>query len=325
MDLFALGTPVIDLFARVDEASVRKLGIEKGATTFFDEGGLARIERSLGKKITYRYPGDNARNVCEGFAALGGFCGFQGAVGDDEEGAYFAAHLQQSGISAFLQEKKGRTGRILCLVTPDAERTFCADLGVSEEADRWEKLAVSESKMFYVASITLCRKGKVASLAMRYLEACKKMGKRIALSLENPPQVEANRKMLLSVAKNYADVLFLNESEAEALLGESFGKKLLSLKPHIPVYLKKGRLGSALFLGGKTHAVPPMDAKVVDTTGAGDAYAAGALYGLSRGYSALGSGRIGCMLATAVVKKRGAGIPLAHTRIRMATLHKKAP
>ena len=97
MDLFAIGTPVIDLFARVSGKELSALHVTKGATNFFSAKELAAIERKLGKKIAYRYPGDNARNVCEGFAALGGFCGFAGAVGDDRQGAAFAANLSECG------------------------------------------------------------------------------------------------------------------------------------------------------------------------------------------------------------------------------------
>lgn len=317
MDLFTLGTPVIDLFAKVGGKTIRELPITKGATNYFGPQELAKIERLLSKKISYRYPGDNARNVCEGFASLGGFAGFQGAVGDDDDAALFESNLSQCGIAPFLQEKKGRTGKIIALVTPDRQRTFCADLGVSWECDRFEKYAVSESKMLYVSSITLSQDHKVARLAERYLEAFRKMGRRVAISLENPPLVASHKKRLSGLVKKYADVLFMNEDEAEAFLGASYEKKLLSLKPKIPVYLKLGKKGSKLFMNGKSHKILPINGRVVDTTGAGDAYAAGTLYGLSRGYSPMGSGRLGCMLATKVISKFGAGIPLAHTRIRI--------
>lgn len=317
MDLFALGTPVIDLFARVDWKTVAAFGITKGATSFFSAKRLSAAERMLGKRIAHRYAGDNARNVCEGFAALGGFAGYQGAVGRDAAGAQFAANLRQCGIADFLQVKKGATGRIIALVTPDGQRTFCADLGVSTQCKRMEGLALENSRMFFVASITLAGKFRVASLAMDYLEACRKVKKAVAISLESPPMVAKNRKLLLAVVKKYADVLFVNEQEAEALLGRGAGRKLLALKPGIPVYLKMGRRGSALFLRKKRHPIRAIAARAVDTTGAGDAYAAGVLYGLSRKYSPLSSAKIGTLLAAKVVQKVGAGIPLAHTRIRI--------
>ena len=133
MDLFAIGTPVIDLFAQVGEKELAALGATKGATNFYSASELAKMERGLSKKITYRYPGDNARNVCEGFAALGGFCGYAGTVGDDRAGFEFAANLSECGIGSFLAEKRGATGKILALVTPDRQRTFCAHMGVATE------------------------------------------------------------------------------------------------------------------------------------------------------------------------------------------------
>jgi sugar/nucleoside kinase (ribokinase family) len=315
MDLLAIGTPVIDLFAKVEGREVAALGLQKGATNFFPAKKLAAIERKLGRKITHRYPGDNARNVCEGFAALGGFCGYAGAVGNDGAGAQFAENLSECGIASFLKERRGATGMILALVTPEGQRTFCADLGVSTKYSQADRIAMKNARMLYVASITLCGDHGAARACRNAIEAFAKQGKRIALALENPPMVAKNRKLLLSLAKQHASVLFLNEDEAEALLGRGAEKKLLRLKPRISIYLKKGRHGSLLLLHGRVHKISAMKARVIDTTGAGDAYAAGALYGLARGYTPLSSAKLGCYLATKVVQKFGAGVPLRHTRI----------
>jgi sugar/nucleoside kinase (ribokinase family) len=200
-------------------------------------------------------------------------------------------------------------------VTPDGQRTFCADLGASTRCAKFEAIAASEARILYVSSITLIGESSAARLAARYMEAFRKAKKRVALSIENPPMVAHHRDFLLSMVKKYADVLFLNEDEAEALLGAGAEWKLLLLKPKIPIYLKKGATGSALFLSCRKYPVEPLKAKVKDTTGAGDAYAAGALYGICRGYSFLSSGKIGTYLATKVVEKFGAGIPLRHIRM----------
>ncbi len=315
MELFALGTPAIDLFARVSQKKLAELKVQKGATSYVSALQLAKMERSLSKNIAYRYPGDNARNVCEGFAALGGFCGYCGATGRDRAAAEFASNLAKCGVAAFLQQKKGKTGKILALVTPDGQRTFCADLGVSGECTLLEKLAFGSARMLFLTSITLGVPCATAKLAEKYLQLAKKEHKRVAISLESPPMVEKNRARLLLIAKKYADILFMNEEEAAALLGRNAEAKLAAFKPAALVFLKMGRKGSALFHRGKKTGIPALSAKVLDTTGAGDAYAAGVLYGLSRGYSPVSSGKIGGMLATEVVKKFGAGVPHASTRI----------
>jgi sugar/nucleoside kinase (ribokinase family) len=319
MDLFAIGTPVIDLFARVSEKELSGLEVAKGATNFFSASELAKIERRLSKKITYRYPGDNARNVCEGFAALGGFCGFAGTVGDDKAGAQFAANLQECGIGNFLQEKRGATGKILALVTPDKQRTFCADLGVSTEYGAAEGIAMKNARMLYVSSITLCGDHAASHACREAMEEFRKAGKKIAIALESPPMVEKNRANLLFLSKRYASALFLNEDEAVALFGANSGeeaeRKLSALLPGVPVYLKRGGRGSTLFQHNRAHKIGAIKAKVLDTTGAGDAYCAGTLYGLARGYTPYSSAKIGCYLATKVVAKMGAGIPLRHARM----------
>ena len=316
MDLFAIGTPVIDMFAKLDGKTVAKMGLKKCASNYFDAREIARMEKMLSKKIFYRYAGDNARNVCEGFSALGGFCGFQGTVGDDSAGAYFASNLEECGIGNFLLEKKGGTGKLIALITPDKERTFCVDLGVSTSCGAEEKVALENARMFYVASITLNGNTPIAKLAVKYMAAFKKMKRPVAISLESPPMVQKNRKLLLSIVEKYADVLFMNEGEAEALVGANAEKKLLRLKQKIPIYLKKGKHGSLLFHNGVAQHIPAMKAKILDTTGAGDAYAAGVLYGLSRKYTPLSSAKIGCYIATKVAGKFGAGVPFAHTRMK---------
>ena len=317
MDLFAIGTPVIDLFARVGEKELSALKVTKGATNFFSADELAMVERKISKKIAYRYPGDNARNVCEGFAALGGFCGFAGTVGDDKAGAAFAANLQDCGIGNFLQEKRGTTGKILALVTPDKQRTFCAEMGVSTAYDEVDIIAAKNARMLYVSSITLCGDHPASRACRAQMEEFRKAGKKIAIALESPPMVEKNRAQLLFIAKRYAGALFLNEDEAYALLGAGadLEKKLAALMPNAPVFLKRGKNGSTIYLHNRAHKIGAIKAKVLDTTGAGDAYCAGTLYGIARGYTPLSSAKIGCYLATKVVAKFGAGIPLRHTRM----------
>ncbi len=317
MDLFALGTPVVDVFAKADDKLLKSLGAKKGATAYFSAKRVEQIEKKLKKRLIYRYAGDNARNVCEGFAALGGFCGFQGAVGDDEDASYFAANLQECSISGFLQRKKGSTGKIIALITPDRERTFIADLGVSTKCTRKLGVAAKKSRMFFVGSTTLSGKRDVARLAIEYMEIFKKGKKKVAISLENPPMVAKDRKMLLSIVKKYADVLFLNEDEAKAFLGKNYEKKLLNLKPKIPIFLKKGKSGSQVMLRGRKFSVSALKTNAADTTGAGDAYAAGTLYAMSRGYSVLSCAKMGSYLASKVVQKIGAGVPMRHTRMKV--------
>lgn len=323
MDLFALGTPVVDVFVKADNKLLAKLNARKGASNFFSSKEIAQIEKSLVKKIFYKYVGDNARNVCEGFSALGGFCGFQGRIGEDTAGAYFASNLNECGIANFLEEKKGSTGKIVVLLTPDKQRTFCVNLGVSETCSKPDKIAMKNARMFYTTSITLIGNTPVAKLALVYMENCKKIKRPIAIALESPPMVAKNKKFLLSVIKKYANVLFLNEDEAEALLGKKSEETLRRLKPKIPVYLKKGKHGSLLFYEKQKHVISALKAKILDTTGAGDAYAAGVLYGLSRKYTALSSAKIGCYLATKVAEKFGAGVPFSHIRMKMGKKAKR--
>ena len=313
MDLLALGTPVIDLTARATDARLARLSLKKGSTNFVTARRLSAIERSIGKEIIHRYPGDNARNVCEGFASLGGSCGFLGAVGRDKEGEQFCKNLKEKGIANLTVKAKGKTGKIIVLITPDGERTFCADLGVSTGFGRFDRNAISAARMFFAPSITLAEKGEVGKLAMNYLRAFKKSGKKIALSLESPLMVAKKRRFLLSALEKYADFIFMNEEEARALLGAGAEGKLARLKPSALVFLKRGRRGSSVFAKSGRRDAPAIRARAIDSTGAGDAYVAGALYGISRGYSARMGTKFGSLLGAKVVGKIGAGIPPLRT------------
>ncbi|MCX8174952.1 MAG: adenosine kinase [Candidatus Micrarchaeota archaeon] len=316
MDLFALGTPVIDRFAKASDADLERLGLKKGATNHFGLPRLRRIEAFVKRRLLREYPGDNARNVCEGFAALGGSCCFQGAVGKDRDGRRFEKNLADCGITPLLHKVSGRTGRIVVLITEDSQRTFCAYLGAGKKCGFFDKRHFGAARMLFLSSITLCLPCPTAALAKRYLSEAKRSGKRVAISLESYPLVARRRRMLLEILERYADVLFLNQQEACALLGRGFEKALPQLKPSAIICLKKGRLGSELFYKGKKWKIRAIAAKAADTTGAGDAYAAGVLCGLSRGYPPLRSARLGSMLAGMVVQRVGAGLPSLHAERR---------
>jgi sugar/nucleoside kinase (ribokinase family) len=317
MALYAIGTPVVDYFAKVDAGFLRENRLVLGATNLMPRRKVDKIAKKLGKKIFLVAAGDNARNVCEGFCFLGSSASYEGVIGNDAEGKMFARNLLEKGITPLLQKKKGNSGKIIALITPDGQRTFAVNLGETLGLVKFDRKALLQASAFYVASITLFGKSALAKTAKEAFLYAKKQGVLTALSLESPPMVKKERKKLLLLAK-YADVLFLNEDELEALIGKKGvegEEKIALLLPNAKIFLKKGEAGSLVICGKSRFIVPKYAAKAKDTTGAGDAYAAGALYGLCHGYSCEQAARLGSHLAASVVGQFGAGVPKGAKRL----------
>ncbi len=311
--LLAMGTPVLDRFAEVEGAWLEARGLSMGSTNFVSRDKLEEMENELGEKVFFAHAGDNARNLCDTFARLerasgkknSGFSvAYAGSIAQDEAGKAILDSLHQSGARSLLHTLPGRTGEILCLITPDRQRTFSAELGVGESFGPDAKLPASE--MFFLTSITALCGGSVAPAARRQITRCQKDGTPLAISLESPKMLSARRAEAIALAKQ-ADILFLNTDEMEALgLDEPQAGKLSPL-----VLVKKGAKGSTIYENGKKLADVPAAkaASVVDTTGAGDTFAGGVLWALLRGQTPLQAAAAGSRAAAASVAHFGGGLP----------------
>jgi len=316
LELFALGTPVMDGFAQVeaDFLAARKLAL--GSSNFMNGVQLAVLEKALGPKVRSWEPGDNARNLCESYVRLQKLAKktasapaefgamYAGTLGSDEVGTRFLNSLRAHSIQPKIQFVNGASGRILALVTPEGQRTFAVALGVSEQYAAPAQLP--EAKCFFLTSITLLTPAPISRAARAMIEQMRKSHSRIAIALESPAMLAGKKEDALSIAKK-ADVLFLNEEEMA-----SIGMDETTLPALAPlVYLKRGKKGSTVFKDGQKLAdVPCKKAeRVVDTTGAGDNFAAGVLWGLEHGKTPIEAARIGAQLGAAVVAKFGASLP----------------
>lgn len=305
-DVVAVGTPVIDLFAHVDEEFLKKHDLAKNSTNFMPPEKLVGIEKELGQAIFQRYPGDNARNICETVARLGGTSAYAGRTADDAEGRMVEQSLVSHGVSSHLDFKGLRTGKIICMITSDAERTFAADLADTEDFVFDKLFGFEGSKFVYASTITLLSKNPIGLGAHRLFMRARARKMKTALSLESPNMIHSNRAEVKELMRE-ADLIFMNEGEREAL-GVSY--RFLS---HLgsTVFLKNGRHGSMVYEHGKKpfHAPAVRVKKVVDTTGAGDAYCAGVLYGLAHGMPIAAAAAIGAKAGAATVSLFGSSLP----------------
>ncbi|MEM3401784.1 MAG: adenosine kinase [Candidatus Hadarchaeales archaeon] len=302
-DVLGIGTALLDHFVKVNDAFLVEHGLIKGATNFLPWKRFDEIYEKLEGEIFLTLPGDNARNVCEGIAYLGDTPCYLGCVGRDREGDFLLRELKVQGIRSIVERKAGRTGRIIVAVTPDGERTFLVNLGVGVNCTRLPEREICHSKFLYLTSITLAARGMIKRIAKEAISVAERKGTRVALSLESPPTVARNRQTLIKLL-NSVDVLFSNEDELRAL-----GKPVQWLLQKVELlYLKRGGKGSTVFTGGKRWQIPSFSRKTVDTTGAGDFYAAGVLHGLLHGKPPEKAGEIGARMAGKVVEHFGATI-----------------
>ena len=305
-DLFGIGTALVDYFVKSNDDFLVKNSLIKGATNFLPREKLDELHSKVSGSIFTCLPGDNARNVCEGVSFLRGRTAYASSIGEDEAGKIFESSLRVQHIDSFLKKRQGNTGKILAFITPDHERTFAADLGNSRDYDVLPTKGIKNSNFLYLTSIMFLTKGKMAQSARNAIEFAKENNLRVSLSLESPPIINKNKDELRRIIPR-ADILFANEEELEALVGSKEDEVALDLAEETDIIcLKRGMKGSTIFSDGEKFSIPCYSVKVVDTTGAGDFYAAGVLFGLSKGKTVEEAGHIGAKLAGKVVGQFGA-------------------
>jgi sugar/nucleoside kinase (ribokinase family) len=305
-DVFGIGNALVDYFVKSDEDFLLENGLIKGASNFLPREKLDELHSKVSDSIFTCLPGDNARNVCEGVSFLGGRAAYASSTAEDEAGKIFESSLRTQHIDSFLEKRQGDTGKILVFITPDYERTFAVDLGNSRDYDALPSEGIKNSNFLYITSIIFLTNGRIAKSVGDAIEFAIRNNVHVSISLESPPMINKSKDELYKIIHS-ADILFANEEELEALVGSRDDEAALDLAEEIGmVCLKRGIRGSTIFSCGERFSIPCYSVKVVDTTGAGDFYAAGVLFGLSKGKSIEEAGHLGAKLAGKVVERFGA-------------------
>ena len=311
LDVVALGSAIVDLLALVDPPTLAATGLVPGTMTLIDADEAERLwSVADGGALV---AGGSAANTCVGVAALGGRVAFVGRVGDDDLGRAFADDLALAGVTfeAPPAVPGAPTARCVIFVTPDGERTMRTFLGAAPLLDVH---CVDDSLVAGVGYIYLegyLWDGPAAAPALhRAIEAGRAEGSRVALSLSDPGCVERHGDEFSELLRSGAvDLVFGNEAEVTALTGQqSFGAAAAAMAKLVPMAaLTRGPAGSVVVRGADTWPVPAAPVhRVVDTTGAGDLYAAGFLVGAVRGLHPVGCARLGGLAAADVISALGA-------------------
>jgi sugar/nucleoside kinase (ribokinase family) len=315
--ILGIGNALVDIMIPIDNDQVlSELELPKGSMQLVDKIRSSRILKRLEVYAQSQSAGGSTANTMHGLGMLGAAAGFIGVVGEDEIGGSFVRDMINAGVDLHMIHSNNETGRVIALVSPDFERTFATHLGASAEfpADfignfNFDPYRYLHIEGFLVQDHDLVRnavvKGKAAGLTT-------------SIDLASYNVVEANRDFLDEIIGKYIDIVFANEEEAKALTGLEPRKALDEIASKVKIaVVKTGSKGSLVKSEDEVWEIGVIPVKPVDTTGAGDLYASGFLYGLSEGKPLETCGNYGAVLSGNVIEFMGSKMNRERwTRIR---------
>lgn len=308
--IIGMGNALVDVQVRIDDDSLlEKLHLPKGSMQLIQEDTLSEIRKYTSGMKIHRSTGGSAGNTVCALAALGANPGFIGKVGQDETGAFFGDTLRQRGVNALLATCDLPSGIASTFISTDGERTFGTYLGAAAtlRAEDLSRKMFAGYNYLYIEGYLL----QDHDLMLRAVQLAKEEGLQVCLDMASYNVVEAERDFFDQLIVKYVDIVFANESEALAYTGKTPHEALeeIASKCSIAV-VKTGKEGSLVKKGTEVIQLLscPVD-NVLDTTGAGDFYAAGFMYGLTCGYSLEKCVQISTILATAVIQEVGTTLP----------------
>lgn len=309
-DVVGIGNAIVDVLAKVGDRFLTERNLPKSCMTLLDAQDAGKIYADIVPER--EVPGGSAANTVAGLASLGGAPAFIGKVHDDILGQEFTRDIGSAGVDFFTSplNEGPMTGRSIVLVTPDAMRSMFTYLGanthlnindIDENIIKASRITYLEGYLFdYEQGMNIAT--KAANIAHKY-------NRHIAFSLSDISCVNGKENLFLEFIKHHVDILFANDAEIKALFKEDdFYKCLDLIKPHIEIAaITRGEKGSVVINGRtKTFVEAEIVENVVDTTGAGDLYAAGFLYGMTQGRSLGTCAIIGSIAAAEIISHYGA-------------------
>ncbi|MFN4089297.1 MAG: adenosine kinase [Alphaproteobacteria bacterium] len=310
LDVLGVGNAIVDVFAHADDDVLRRHGLPKGVMTLIDAERAVDLYGAMGPGI--EMSGGSCGNTIAGLASLGARCAYVGRVRDDQLGEIFRHDVRSLGVEFDTPPAtEGKpTARCLVYVTPDAQRTMATFLGVCTELNEADidEAQVARAKVTYLEGY-LWDDPRAKAALLKAAGAAHGAGRRLAFTLSDPFCVDRHRDEFRDLIARHVDILFANEAEICSLYRvEAFEDALARVGADCEVaVLTRSEKGSVVVTRGAVHRVPaePVD-RVVDTTGAGDLFAAGFLYGYTHGRGPEESARIGGICAAEVIAHVGA-------------------
>jgi len=308
-DVVGIGNAIVDVLVQANDDLIDNFELTKGTMALVDEAQAERLYASVGPGL--ETSGGSAANTLAGVAQLGGRAGFIGRVRNDQLGGIFTHDIRSVGarFDTPAATEGPSTARCLILVTPDAQRTMCTYLGASVGLDPadLDLDMVAQAKVLYLEGY-LWDSDEAKAAFITAAEVARAHGGEVALSLSDAFCVERHRESFQELVDGHVDILFANEMEITALYkANSFEEAADQVRGRCKLAaLTRSEEGSVVLNGAGTHSVAPFQlGPLLDTTGAGDLYAAGFLHAYTQGQSVDECGRLGSLCAGQVVTQLG--------------------
>lgn len=311
-DVVGLGNAVVDVLSFVDDAFLTKQGLQKGTMTLVDEARSQQIYRLIGPST--ECSGGSVANSMAALASLGSRGAFIGKVADDQLGKIFTHDLRSVGVHYHAPPATAKgapsTANCLVLVTPDAQRTMATYIGACalfDENDIDEEL-IAASRVLYIEGYLWNQPHNKAAIR-RAISVARTHGVKVAFTLSDTFCVNTHREELLALAQNDLDILFANEAEIKALtISGDVDEAIAAMRGMCEIVaITRSEKGSVVVAGEHVHRVPARPvAKLVDTTGAGDLFAAGFLHGYGQGNKLSACAELGNRCAGEIIQHLGA-------------------
>ena len=309
-DLAGIGNAMVDVLATVDDAFLEEQTLDKGAMTLVDMDRVKEIYAKM--PPAQEVSGGSCGNTMAGFASLGGKGVFIGKVRDDQLGDVFRRDMQSIGVDFFTPAttEGPQTGSCLVLITPDAQRTMCTYLGAASNLTPKDidKDIIQAAKVVYMEGY-LFDPPDAQDAFVEAADLAHDAGQKVSITLSDPFCVDRHRHAFQMLVADHTDILFGNEEEIKSLYQvDDFDAALQQVRGHCEIScLTRSSKGSVILSGDEVHIIDPMPLDpVVDTTGAGDQFAAGFLYGYTQGMDISKCGEIATLTATEVISHVGA-------------------
>ncbi|MDE2126640.1 MAG: adenosine kinase [Armatimonadetes bacterium] len=308
-DVFGMCNPLFDVQAEVSDALLADIGLQKGTMSLLEEAEGHTLLARVAEHIVNAEPGGSGANTMIGVAMLGGSACYTGKLADDERGRLYMQGMEDRGVTFAAPVGAGATGTCVVLLTPDAERTMGTFLGScrSLAPPDVDVERLKSSRYLYATAYLWDTASQREAVTKAMLEA-RAGGTRVAFSLSDTFCVTRNKPEILALMKEHVNIVIGNEQEACTLTGEHDARRAAArLAEHADIaVVTQGANGSVIIEDGHAVTVPAYPATPVDTTGAGDVYAAGILHAVTHDLGLQCGAHIGGLLASRVVSKLGA-------------------
>lgn len=304
--VLGMGNALVDALVRIDNDNIlQTLNLPKGSMQLVDWETSEKVMKAVEAFPRSQASGGSAANTIHGLAKLGVETGFLGKIGKDEIGQFFKNDLLEAKVNPLLAESDSRSGLALALVSPDSERTFATFLGAAVELSAADlKLEDFQGYDYFHIEGYLVQNYELIETAVKL---AKQANCKVSIDLASYNVVEANLDFLQRITKEYVDIVFANEEEAKSFTGKEPEEALHAIAEMVDYAIVKiGSKGSMVKHQGKVYTAGVIKATSIDTTGAGDLYASGFLFGLIKGYSLDRCAAIGSITAGNIIEVIGA-------------------